>query len=46
MANQAPIDRFVIVLANPDGTRSLQELRERLDPARQGLRLSYQALGV
>ena len=45
MASQEPIDRLVQALENPEGPRSLDELRRRLGPAGQRLTLSYKALG-
>ena len=44
MASQ-PIDRLVRALRDPDGPRSLDELRNKLSPTSQRLRLSYKALG-
>ena len=45
MTGQEPIDRFVQELENPEGPRSLDELRRRLGPAGQRLSLSHEALG-
>ena len=44
-SGQEPIDRLVQALENPEGPRSLDELRRRLGPAGQRLSLSHEALG-
>ena len=45
MANQQPIDHFLRELGNPDGLRSLDELRGRLGPTGQRLNLEFEPLG-
>ena len=44
MASQEPIDRLVQALKNPEGPRSLNELRRRLGAAGQRLSLSHKKL--
>ena len=45
MTGQEPIVRLVQELENPEGPRSLDELRRILGPADQRMSLSHEALG-